>query len=102
MPVSYLPSDLFDWWDKAQHVFAFFCLCILGVFAYQNHIVRVVIGLFFYGGLIEILQWLTGWRSGELWDWLADAFGVFFGWILIRTLIQNKLNLCKSKLFRDP
>jgi VanZ family protein len=33
----------------------------------------VVIGLLLYGGLIEVLQWLMGWRFGEISDWIADV-----------------------------
>jgi len=98
IPFSYLPSDLFDWWDKAQHVFAFFCLSGLGIMAYQKQIGKVAIGLFFYGGLIEILQWLTGWRSGEILDWLADSIGVLLGSVFMTILIQNGASLLKARI----
>ena len=97
IPISYLPSDLFDWWDKAQHVFAFFCLSGLGILAYQKQMGKVAIGLFFYGGLIEILQWLTGWRSGEILDWLADSIGVLLGCVFMKILIQNGTSLLKAR-----
>lgn len=79
IPVSILVSGFFDWWDKAQHSLAFFCLSILGILAYQKSVFRIAIGLFFYGGLIEILQWMSGWRSGDLVDWLADCIGIAIG-----------------------
>ena len=60
IPIAYLPSGLFDWWDKAQHLITFFCLSGLGVLAYQKAVGRVAISLLIYGGWIEILQWLTG------------------------------------------
>ena len=89
IPTTYLPTGLFDWWDKAQHVFAFFCLSSLGIFAYQKAAVKVAIGLLLYGALIEVLQWLIGWRSGEFADWVADGFGILIGCSLINRLIQK-------------
>jgi len=88
IPTTYLPSGLFDWWDKLQHIFAFFCLSILGIMAYSKFIDNIVIGLFLYGGLIEIFQWLTGWRSGDLVDWLADVFGILVGRVFLSKFIQ--------------
>ena len=85
----YLSSALFDWWDKAQHVFAFFCLSSLGILAYQKAVVKVAIGLLLYGALIELLQWLTGWRLGEFADWVADGIGILIGCSLLNRLIQK-------------
>ena len=95
LPTVYLPSELFDWWDKAQHVIAFFFLSILGILAHQKFIGKVVIGLFLYGGLIEILQWFTGWRSDEFVDWLADGIGIVLGGTLMKVLFQKRFKLLK-------
>lgn len=89
IPTAYLPSGLFDWWDKAQHVFAFSCLSTLGIFAYRKSVGMVVIGLLLYGGLIEVLQWLMGWRSGEIADWMADGIGILIGSTLMQGLIRS-------------
>lgn len=89
IPTVYLSSELFDWWDKAQHVLAFFCLSSLGVLAHQKAVVKVAIGLLLYGALIEVLQWITGWRSGDLTDWVADGIGILIGCSLINRLIQK-------------
>ena len=96
IPMTYLPSGLFDWWDKAKHVIAFFCLSGLGILAYQKAAVKVAAGLFLYGGVIEILQWLTGWRSGEFADWVADGIGILIGCPLINKPIQKRSIFLKS------
>ncbi|MBT8587064.1 VanZ family protein [Polynucleobacter paneuropaeus] len=93
-----LSPGLFDWWDKAQHVFAFFCLSSLGILAYQKAVVKVAIGLLLYGALIEILQWITGWRSGELADWVADGIGILIGCPFINRIIQKRLIIFGSWL----
>ena len=90
IPATPLPSGLFDWWDKAQHVFAFFFLSGLGILAYQKAVVKVAIGLLLYGALIEVFQWLTGWRSGEFADWAADGIGILIGSPLLNRLIQKR------------
>ena len=90
IPTAYLSSGLFDWWDKAQHVFAFFFLSGLGILAYQKAVVKVAIGLLLYGSLIEVFQWLTGWRSGEFADWAADGIGILIGSPLLNRLIQKR------------
>ena len=84
-----MPSGLFDWWDKAQHVFAFSCLSALGIFAYRKYVGMVVIGLLLYGGLIEVLQWLMGWRFGEISDWIADGIGILIGSNLMQGLFRS-------------
>ena len=98
IPMAYLPTGLFDWWDKAQHVFAFFCLSSLGILAYQKAVVKLAIGLLLYGALIEVLQCFTGWRSGELTDWLADGIGILIGYSLINRLIQKRSIVLQSWL----
>ena len=84
VPTPYLPDDaLFHWWDKAQHALVFAGLMILGVIAYPKEIIKVASGLLIYGASIEVIQSLTGWRSGDLLDWYADAIGVVLIWITL-------------------
>ena len=97
IPTVYLPSGLFDWWDKAQHALAFFCLSGLGILGYPKSITKVSLGLLMYGGLIETIQLLTGWRSGEWADWLADGIGILLSIITFKIFIPNGLKLFKSK-----
>jgi len=93
----YLPSGLFDWWDKAQLVLAFFSLSGLGLLGYPKSITKVSLDLLMYGGLIEIIQSLTGWRTGESADWLADGAGIPLSVIAFKIFIPNGLKLFKSK-----
>lgn len=97
IPTVYLLSGLFDWWDKAQHVLAFFCLSGLGISGYSKSIGKVSFGLLVYGGLIELIQWITGWRSGEWVDWLADGVGILLGIVALNIFIPSGLKLLKSK-----
>ena len=78
-PVQHLPPQVFDIWDKAQHAAGFAVLALLGRLAYPKALTRLMLGLLSYGAAIEIAQAATGWRSGDVQDWLADAIGVVAG-----------------------
>ncbi len=84
LPAQQLHLPLLNWWDKAQHFLAFTVLALLGIWAYGSVQIRVLGSLVLYGALIEWAQYLSGWRSGDWRDFLADAAGVFVGWGLIR------------------
>jgi VanZ family protein len=73
-------------WDKSNHVLAFIVLTVLGCNAYPNRIAGVLVGAFLYGGLIEVLQSFTPYRSAEWADLIADAIGVFVGRALLALL----------------
>jgi VanZ family protein len=92
VPVQYLASDVFDWWDKLQHALAFGVLTLLGLVAYgrsPTFIMWIVIAMVIYGVLIEIVQALSGWRYGELSDWIADLVGVAIAWGIFIYLQKN-------------
>lgn len=71
-------------WDKANHAMAFAVLAMLGCAAYPGRRAPVLLGLLAYGGAIELLQGLTGYRSAEVLDVVADGVGLFFGWTFTR------------------
>jgi VanZ family protein len=73
-------------WDKTNHLLAFVTLAVLGRQAHRARPVRLAAGLVLFGGLIELLQGLTGYRSAEWIDWLADILGIGLGWLLARAL----------------
>lgn len=80
LPVAYLPPQSFDVWDKAQHTFGFMILAVLGQLAYPTRS-RGLLGLWLLvlGGGIELAQSATGWRYGDLLDWIADGVGIALG-----------------------
>lgn len=71
-------------WDKSNHLLAFALLAMLACRAWPARIAAALAALLAYGGLIEILQSFTGYRSAEWADWLADALGLLLGWTLLR------------------
>lgn len=82
-PVTELPAQVFNIWDKAQHTGGFLLLTVLGGRAYSRLLGKVLIGLLVYGALIEMMQSATGWRNGDLLDLLADAAGVWLGSLIL-------------------
>lgn len=85
-PVEHLPPQVFDIWDKAQHAAGFAALAFLGRLAYPSQPSRLLVALLVYGALIEVAQAATGWRQGDVKDWIADAVGVVIGLALFRLL----------------
>ena len=71
-------------WDKTNHVLAFTLLAMLASRAWPARPGGALAALLAYGGLIELVQSLTGYRSAEWADWLADAIGLLLGWYLMR------------------
>lgn len=76
VPVDLLPPQAMNIWDKAQHALGFAWLAALGLASYPRLPAPLAIGLIFWGGAIELVQWGTGWRYGEWIDWLADVIGI--------------------------
>lgn len=84
MPTDLLPPVLFSWWDKAEHALAYAALSVSGCLAYGNKRAQVLIALLILGGAIELLQHASGWRTGDLIDWLADNVGIAIGAVAAR------------------
>jgi VanZ family protein len=79
-------------WDKLNHALAFTVLCILGIVSYPRHTTLVLAGLLVYGGAIELLQGLTGYRTAEWLDWGADGAGLAVGSLLARLPASGLFN----------
>jgi VanZ family protein len=79
--------------DKYLHATAYFFLSVVWYFALRKKInntrfkILLVLILVFYGIILEILQGgLTDYRTADLYDALANSFG-----ILLATLVINKI-----------
>ena len=71
-------------WDKSNHVLAFALLAFLSERCRPRHNLVALAGLLAYGGLIEVLQSLTPYRTGDFADLLADAIGLATGAVLAK------------------
>lgn len=83
VPVTLLPGQVFDIWDKAQHAVAFAWLALLAGWSYPGKPLRVAACLMVYGGAIELAQAATGWRYGEWADLAADGVGTVLGMLIV-------------------
>jgi len=88
LPVEQLPPQVLDWWDKAQHAFGFAVLTVLGWLAYPQRLRALLPGLLVFGAFIEVAQHATGWRYGDVLDWLADAVGVVLGAVCMAVWVR--------------
>jgi|SRR3569832_891781 len=93
LPGPYLPRLSFlDWLrpDKVVHLILFGTLCVLFIrgFALQSSVAALVnhpkmyaiVFTIIYGVMIELLQeYIFIWRTGEVFDAIADAAGAFIG-----------------------
>ncbi len=75
-PVSNTISSLIN--DKVSHAFAYGTLFFLAAKSYKDKYSSLYIGLlvFLLGFIVEIVQSMTGYRSGEFDDVLANVFGI--------------------------
>ena len=73
-PVSNTISSLIN--DKVSHAFAYGTLFFLAAKSYKDKYSSLYIGLlvFLLGFTVEIVQSMTGYRSGEFDDILANVF----------------------------
>ncbi|MFN9749199.1 MAG: VanZ family protein [Burkholderiales bacterium] len=84
LPTSQLPPLVFSVSDKLQHAAAFALLYCLGQTLYAKQRLKLVLGLLLFGAAIELAQSAIGWRTGDWYDWLADATGLALAaWVAI-------------------
>ncbi|MGS2724228.1 VanZ family protein [Porticoccus sp. GXU_MW_L64] len=72
--------------DKVSHAVAYVYLFVLGWWGWfvTRPRWRLALILLTYGILIELLQGMTGYRSMEWLDLLANITGIGVGWLLVR------------------
>ncbi len=88
LPIQHLQLPVFDWWDKAQHAFAFMVLTGGALLLWPCASARAVVGMIAYGAGLELAQWAAGWRFAEWADLAADTVGVVGAWLLVRGVQQ--------------
>ncbi len=82
-PAPYLPPlNIFNWWDKAQHAIGYGTLAVSALISYPKYgKLRLAALLCLHGCVIEVLQYLSGYRYGDWQDALADGVGVMVGMV---------------------
>lgn len=112
MPGNYIPhiKNFWEWLsiDKLVHFFIFGVLVFLILYGFReqyfNSTKRYLFGIIsvlitsLYGMITEILQHFvfTG-RSGNRFDFYADATGALIGWLGFYLLYRKKINSLESK-----
>lgn len=81
LPAPDMPD--FGFSDKIQHALAYFALMAAfgQIYGARRRLILLLLGM---GGLIEILQGLSGYRDMSFFDWVADAAGIAVGILLTR------------------
>jgi VanZ family protein len=81
--------------DKYLHFIAYFGLSTIWYFALRNRIQKrvfnffVPLALIFYGIILELLQsGITTYRTGDIYDALANTAGVIVGLVLFKRIIK--------------
>ena len=81
--------------DKYLHFIAYFGLSIIWYFALRNRIQKrvfnffVPLALIFYGIILEVLQsGITTYRTGDIYDAIANTAGVIVGLVLFKRIIK--------------
>ena len=79
--------------DKGYHLFAYFTLTICWLFSfYKKKKLKyyIVVACIFYGIIIEVLQHtLTMYRTGDIYDILANTLGIVLGLIVFNQILKK-------------
>ena len=87
--------------DKVAHVLAYGTLMLWFLQLYPiSRRPIIAVGLITMGILLEFLQGLTGVRSSEYMDMVANAGGVTLGWLLGETRLSAALEALERQIMR--
>jgi VanZ family protein len=93
IPLKSLPGPDFEFADKVWHAIAFGGLAGLGCralkYAGRPPLLAArdsALGAIALGGLLEVFQSFTAYRSSDLLDFLADSAGVALAYVVLRVL----------------
>lgn len=95
------PTPLhFAYADKAEHLAAYATLMgwFCQIYFARRQRAYLALTAIAYGGIIELLQGWSGYRSTEWTDLLADSLGVALGWLLNSTSLQFLLTRFDARL----
>lgn len=71
--------------DKVEHALAWTVMMAwFGGLSSRRIHPWIALGLLALGVAIEVAQWRSGYRSGDVRDLVADATGIAVGWVLAR------------------
>ena len=88
-----LPFPSFIGWDKLAHFGMYFILEFLLLYAIgfkKKQLVLVSSFAVFFSAITELIQhFLVLNRHGEIADFAANSFGIFFAYVIIRKHIKN-------------
>lgn len=98
--VPALPVDLSDDRDKLGHLMAYGTLMFWWSLLLPSRRARLAAALAFVlmGAVLEVLQAMTGYRSGEVADALANAGGVALGLAFGFTPLRGGLHWAEARL----
>lgn len=82
----------FEYADKVEHCLAYSILMIwfIQLFERRSH-VWVLVALLSFGVVIEVSQGLSGFRSFDIWDIMANFTGLGLGWLFGGTRVAQSL-----------
>lgn len=83
-PVAHLPSV--PGTDKTHHFLAYAALIFPTVLKEPKYYFSIIVGFIIFSGAIEVIQPYVN-RYGEWLDMLANTLGLFFGWILAKSML---------------
>jgi glycopeptide antibiotics resistance protein len=83
--------------DKFFHFFGYALLAFCYTQLWNKHKLQgLFLILLIYGFFIEVLQLITGWRTFDLWDILANGMGILYGIIFSISLGKDFFKLLEN------
>jgi VanZ family protein len=95
------PSPLrFPHADKLEHLIAYTVLMgwLCQIYSARSQRLYLALACVAYGGIIELLQGWSGYRTADWMDLLADSLGVALGWLLGTSSLQFLLTRFDTRL----
>ncbi len=98
LPPENIPSGN----DKVQHFVSYAVLASWWFLVFQKRYIKervfIAISLVLFGGLVEILQGMTGYRFADINDALANSMGILFATLFLPLLFHEVLSVLDRKM----